>query len=393
MPHSHQTTGPVRFLARFLARTAEWGARRKSTPLLFSSIYGPHTAWHGCAFVVWSNNSLDSTMTPCDALTDVVPAPHGNLQNCSYPTGPVRGPCGTRNGAVWHPYWHVRELTQAEFADIPHGRRTWPHGARAAPLWSPHGLFKGCLLSLSPYGARKNIMHALKNCTGPVRRGKIRTAPHGARASPVSGRTIFVQNSPGTVRTGVWCDRGLTDNLTNGPFVIPNVLDYSWVSVALHLAQTAITSFAFPTIIWQQTNAGPFPSQVVIHILSALTPKMYQSFFTNMHGPINTLRPRHNSRNFAGDIFKCIFLNEFRLCFHWSLLMRFQLAIVRHWYRQCNNRDYFDETKVPIVTLSKKIKQSAGYSTWEQDTLKDQSQRLWWGAASVTPNTHHKGKS
>ena len=40
------------------------------------------------------------------------------------------------------------------------------------------------------------------NSTGPVRGGKIRMAPHGVRAGPVSGRTIFVQNSPGTARTG-----------------------------------------------------------------------------------------------------------------------------------------------------------------------------------------------
>ena len=51
---------------------------------------------------------------------------------------------------------------------------------------------------------------------GPVREGKVRTAPHGARAGPVSGRKIFVQNSLWTAREqpvwgpGVWCDRGIT---------------------------------------------------------------------------------------------------------------------------------------------------------------------------------------
>ena len=44
-------------------------------------------------------------------------------------------------------------------------------------------------------------MHALK-LYGPRTGGKIRTAPHGARAGPVSGRKIFVQNNPGTARTG-----------------------------------------------------------------------------------------------------------------------------------------------------------------------------------------------
>ena len=51
---------------------------------------------------------------------------------------------------------------------------------------------------------------------GPVRGGKIRTAPHEARAGPVSGRTIFLQNNPGTARDqrvrgpGLWCDWGIT---------------------------------------------------------------------------------------------------------------------------------------------------------------------------------------
>ena len=53
-------------------------------------------------------------------------------------------------------------------------------------------------------------MHA-----GPVRGGKIRTAP--ARAGPVSGRTIFVQNSPWTAHNGTReCD--VTEALVNrGP--------------------------------------------------------------------------------------------------------------------------------------------------------------------------------
>ena len=52
---------------------------------------------------------------------------------------------------------------------------------------------------------------------------------------------------------------------------------------------------------------------------------------------INTLRPRQNGRHFPDDIFKCIFLKkmyEFRLRFHWSLLLRVQLTIFQHWFRQ-----------------------------------------------------------
>ena len=132
----------------------------------------------------------------------------------------LRDPCVTRKGAVRCPYGHVRELTQPWLAKIPHGRRIWPYGARTDSLRSLHGLFTGCLQSLYPYGTRKLIMHALK-LYGPVRGGRIRTAPHRARACPVSGRTIFVQNSPWTAREqpvrgpGVWCDWGIMHKKKN----------------------------------------------------------------------------------------------------------------------------------------------------------------------------------
>ena len=124
--------------------------------------YGPRTIYHDCTLMVWSNNSQDSMGTLCGAHTGIVQAPHGNLQCFSYPTGPVRGPCGTRKGAVRQPYGHVRELTQPELAKHPRGRRIWLYGARTGPLWALQGLFTGCLQFLNPYGARKLIMHALK---------------------------------------------------------------------------------------------------------------------------------------------------------------------------------------------------------------------------------------
>ena len=46
--------------------------------------------------------------------------------------------------------------------------------------------------------------------------------------------------------------------------------------------------------------------------------------------------PGQNGRLFADDIFRCIFVNEkfiFRLKFHWSLFLRVQLTITRHWFR------------------------------------------------------------
>ena len=52
--------------------------------------------------------------------------------------------------------------------------------------------------------------------------------------------------------------------------------------------------------------------------------------------PFNTLWPKQNGRHFAYDTFKRIFLTEmieFRLKFHWSLLLRVQLTIFQHWFR------------------------------------------------------------
>ena len=60
--------------------------------------------------------------TPSDACTDVVQTLHRSFQCFSYPMWAVRGPCGTRHGALRHPYGHVSELTQPIIAKIPHGR-------------------------------------------------------------------------------------------------------------------------------------------------------------------------------------------------------------------------------------------------------------------------------
>ena len=172
---------------------------------MVTSGYGPRTAWHGCTLMVWSNDSQDATGAPYDARTGTVRAPQGNLQCFSYPTGPVRGPCGTRKGAVRHPCGHVRELIQLKLTKIPHGCRIWPYGARTGPLRSPHGLFKSCLWSQNPYRARKLIMHALK-LYGP-RTG--RQNSYGAARGPCGPREWTYEfcskqpgNSPGTARTG-----------------------------------------------------------------------------------------------------------------------------------------------------------------------------------------------
>ena len=138
----------------------------------------------------------------------------GILDVFSYPTGPIRGPCVTRKGAIRRPYGHVRKLTQPELAKIPHGRRIWPYGARTDPLPSPHWLFTGCLPLLNPCGARKLIMHALK-LYGPRtgRQNSYRTGP--VRAPWMNVRFLFktAREQPGSSPFGAReCD--VTEALT-----------------------------------------------------------------------------------------------------------------------------------------------------------------------------------
>ena len=149
--------------------------------------YGPRTAWHGCTLMVWSNNSQDSTGSPCDARTGIVRPPHILRDPYGARTGPARVPYGTRKGAVWHPCGQVRELTQPELAKP----RTGVVFGLMEPVRSPHGLFTGWLQYQNPYGVRKLIMHALK-LYGPRTGRQNSYGAARARAGPVSGRTIFV---------------------------------------------------------------------------------------------------------------------------------------------------------------------------------------------------------
>ena len=48
---------------------------------------------------------------------------------------------------------------------------------------------------------------------------------------------------------------------------------------------------------------------------------------------LNTLRPRQNGRHFPDDIFKCIFVNKFRVRFHWNLFPMVQLTIFQYCFR------------------------------------------------------------
>ena len=168
--------------------------------------YRPRTAWHSSTLVVWSNDSQDSMGTPCGARTGIVRAPQGNLQCFLYPTEPVRGPCGTRKGAVLHLYGHVRELIQPKLTKIVQGRRIWPYGARTGPLWSPHGLFTGCLGSENTYLARKLIMHALKLYGPRTGRQNSYGAAQGL-CGPHEWMYDFCSKQPGN-SPRVWCDWG-----------------------------------------------------------------------------------------------------------------------------------------------------------------------------------------
>ena len=127
MPQSHPTKGPVRFLSpvRFLARKAEWSARRNFTSVLFPWSHqatGIVRLWHVCILMVWLNNSKDPTGIPC-----------------SYPTGPVRGPCVTHKGAVRRPYGQVREFDTTIIGKNP----VRAYG-RTGPVRAPYGPRTGC---------------------------------------------------------------------------------------------------------------------------------------------------------------------------------------------------------------------------------------------------------
>ena len=79
------------------------------------------------------------------------------------------------------------------------------YGARTGPLWSPHGLFTGCLRSLNPYGTRKLIMHVLWG-------GKIRMAPQGTHAPGVN---------PGPQE---WTDNVCSKQPGNSPYETESVM-------------------------------------------------------------------------------------------------------------------------------------------------------------------------
>ena len=99
MPQSHPTTGPVRFLSpvRFLARKAEWSARRNFTSVLFSWSHqatGPvrlDTAVH-----LWFGRMI--RRTPRVPRTMPVRASCGPRKGIFNVFHILRGPYGAREG-------------------------------------------------------------------------------------------------------------------------------------------------------------------------------------------------------------------------------------------------------------------------------------------------------
>ena len=188
MPQSHPTTGPVRFLTpvRFLDHKAEWSARRNFTPVLLSWSHqatGPvrlDTAVHLC---------FDQIILMTPHGPRAVPVRESQMFFTPYGirTGPVRNPQGCRAAPL-------RARKGIDTTIICKN----PTRASYVAVRAPHGLFTGCLSFLNPYGARKLLMHALKTLRAPYGKAKFVRR----RTGPVSGRTIFAQNSPGTTRTG-----------------------------------------------------------------------------------------------------------------------------------------------------------------------------------------------
>ena len=88
-------------------------------------------------------------------------------------------------------------------------------------------------------------------------------------------------------------------------------------------------------------------SWAAVHISDILIPKVCPATWRPLcSGPykltyslicLNLSPPGQSGRHFAGDILKCIFLNEF-FCilfeFHWSLFLSVELTTGQHWFME-----------------------------------------------------------
>ena len=157
---------------------------------MVTSGYGP--IWLDTAVHLWFDRIIRSTpYGPHAMAVHALYGPHTGIfivfhilrnpyRACA---GPARMPYGTIIDTLGN--WHSQNLQKSH----------------TGPSRFLHGRFMGCLRYLNPYGAGKLIMHALK-LYGP---GTVRQNSYGATRGlyrPVSPRTFFVQNSPGTARMG-----------------------------------------------------------------------------------------------------------------------------------------------------------------------------------------------
>ena len=136
--YSYRFLSPV----RFFARKAGWSVRRNFSSALFSwSHQATGPVRFDSALHLWFSRIILRTRRVPRAMP--VRASYGPRMGIFIVYHILRGQCGTHKvkGTVWHPYGHVRELTQPELTKIPHGCLILPYGVPTGPLRSPHGLF------------------------------------------------------------------------------------------------------------------------------------------------------------------------------------------------------------------------------------------------------------
>ena len=151
LPQSHQTTGPVRFLSpvRFLARKAEWSARRNFTFSWSHQATGPvrlDTAVH-----IWLGRMIRGTpwvpvRASCGPRKGIYNVFHILRDPCGTRAGPARMPTtpfGTRKGI------DTTRVDKKSRTGVLFGR-TGGGGVRALAV--PARLFTGCLGYQNPYG-------------------------------------------------------------------------------------------------------------------------------------------------------------------------------------------------------------------------------------------------
>ena len=168
----------VRFLSpvRFLARKAEWSARRSFTSVLFSWSHqatGPVRL--DTAVYLWFGWII--RMTPRVPRAVPVRASFGPRRRIFNVFHILRDPYGARAGPARVPTAPLRTRKGINTTRI--GKN--PARASYFAVRSPHGLFTGCLKYLNPYGARKLLMHALKLYGPRTGRQNSYGAAHGPR--------------------------------------------------------------------------------------------------------------------------------------------------------------------------------------------------------------------